>query len=122
MQDQEIRPTPANLSDEELLDAIGLRLMLARKARRLPQREVEEATGIDTATLSRYENGKASLLPVTAILRLTEFYGVSLDWLLSDLGTTRVMSNGDVPTFELIEGEGAGQEPIQDSLFVGLAN
>ena len=52
-----------------------------REDRDLRQIDVAEKTGIDQRTLSNYETGKTN--PDSyAIIKLSEFYGVSCDYLL----------------------------------------
>ncbi|MBQ7849904.1 MAG: helix-turn-helix transcriptional regulator [Clostridia bacterium] len=56
-------------------------LKLLRKQRRLTQIALQMHTGIDQALLSKFESGKR--LPTTeALLILSEFYNVSIDYIL----------------------------------------
>ena len=57
------------------------RIKALREDRDLRQADVAEATGIDQRTLSNYETGKTN--PDSfAIIKLSEFFGVSCDYLL----------------------------------------
>ena len=56
-------------------------LRLLRKKRRLTQIALQMQTGIDQALLSKFEAGKR--LPTTeALLILSDFYNVSIDYIL----------------------------------------
>ena len=56
-------------------------LKLLRKKKRLTQIALQMHTGIDQALLSKFESGKR--LPTTeALLILSDFYGVSIDYIL----------------------------------------
>ena len=65
------------------------RIKELREDRDLRQSDVAAATGIDQRTLSNYETGKTN--PDSfAIIKLSEFFGVSCDYLLgvNDLSIT----------------------------------
>lgn len=56
-------------------------LKLLRKKKRMTQIALQMATGIDQALLSKFEAGKR--LPTTeALLILSNFYNVSIDYIL----------------------------------------
>lgn len=56
-------------------------LKLLRKKKRLTQIALQMHTGIDQALLSKFESGKR--MPTTeALLILSDFYGVSIDYIL----------------------------------------
>lgn len=56
-------------------------LKLLRKKKRMTQIALQMATGIDQALLSKFEAGKR--LPTTeALLILSDFYNVSIDYIL----------------------------------------
>ena len=57
------------------------RLKELRAAKKLTQMAVMRQTGIEQALLSKYENGSRTPPTETAI-RLADFYGVSLDYML----------------------------------------
>ena len=58
-----------------------LRLKDIREGRDLTQSQVAAYLHIRQNTYSQYENGKRSL-PLDALIRLTEYYGTSADYLL----------------------------------------
>ncbi|MGN0181038.1 MAG: helix-turn-helix domain-containing protein [Candidatus Ornithomonoglobus sp.] len=62
-------------------EELGARLVDLRTNRRLKQKEVAEATGISKSTLSKIENGFADT-SFTNIVKLAQFYNVSVDYLL----------------------------------------
>lgn len=115
---QEQRSNYMEMTDDDILKGIGMRLGNLRKRRDLGQDEVAAATGIGVSTLSRYERGRAKYPELAKLYRLCDFYGVEPEWLFGELWRTRVLSNGELQPLRLIEGKGAGQGPIQGSLFV----
>ena len=56
-------------------------LRTLRKKRGLSQTEVETKTGIAQALLSKYENG-LRLPPAETLIKLADFYDVSVDFIL----------------------------------------
>lgn len=60
---------------------VGTRIKELRDDRDLRQCDVSLATGIDQRTLSNYETGKTNPDSV-AIIKLSEFFGVTCDYLL----------------------------------------
>ena len=52
-----------------------------RKARRLTQIALQMQTGIEQALLSKFENGDR-IPPTETLLRLADFYNVSIDYIL----------------------------------------
>ena len=57
------------------------RLRQLRKAKGYTQIRVQMETGIEQALLSKYENGDR-IPPTETLLKLADFYHVSLDYLL----------------------------------------
>lgn len=57
------------------------RLRSLRKERGFSQTEVGNRTGIAQALLSKYENG-LRLPPTESLIKLADFYGVSVDYIL----------------------------------------
>lgn len=56
-------------------------LKLLRKQKRLTQIALQMQTGIEQALLSKFENGER-VPPTETLLRLAEFYDVSIDYIL----------------------------------------
>ncbi len=56
-------------------------LKLLRKQKRLTQIALQMQTGIEQALLSKFENGER-IPPTETLLRLAEFYDVSIDYIL----------------------------------------
>lgn len=52
-----------------------------RKERGLTQISLQMKTGIEQALLSKFENGER-IPPTDTLLRLADFYGVSIDYIL----------------------------------------
>lgn len=57
------------------------RLKELRKSRKLTQVSLQMKTGIEQALLSKYETGER-IPPTETLLRLAEFYNVSIDYIL----------------------------------------
>lgn len=57
------------------------RLKELRKTKRCTQVYVQMQTGIEQALLSKFENGER-VPPTETLLRLAEFYNVSIDYIL----------------------------------------
>ena len=75
------------------------RIKELREDMNLRQIDVAQKTGIDQRTLSNYETGKTN--PDSyAIIKLSEFYGVSCDYLL---GVCDVKYSGSIGVREEIE-------------------
>lgn len=62
-------------------DIMRNRLKELRKARGYTQVSLQMQTGIEQALLSKFENGER-IPPTETILRLAEFYNVSIDYIL----------------------------------------
>jgi transcriptional regulator with XRE-family HTH domain len=89
----------ADISDDDLLIEVGLRLLKARRRRKLKLQDVSDATGIGISTISRYETGRVQ--PGLAnVVRLAELYDVSIQEVLGDLWDTRVLSNGELTALD----------------------
>lgn len=62
-------------------DVMENRLKQLRKGRGYTQISVQMQTGIEQALLSKFENGER-IPPTETLLRLAEFYNVSMDYIL----------------------------------------
>ena len=69
-------------------DALATNLRMQRARTNVRQQDVAEATGIDQAALSQYENG-TRVPTVETVVRLADYYGVSL---YSLAGRTKAVS------------------------------
>lgn len=58
-----------------------LRIKKIRQSRNITQREMAEYLMVHQTTYSDYELGKINV-PVPALHKLADYYGVSVDWLL----------------------------------------
>ena len=56
-------------------------LRLLRKQKKLTQIALQMQTGIEQALLSKFENGER-VPPTETLIRLAEFYNVSIDYIL----------------------------------------
>ncbi len=57
-------------------------LRTLRKSKGYTQIQLQMKTGIEQALLSKFENGER-IPPTETLLRLAEFYGVSIDYILA---------------------------------------
>lgn len=62
-------------------DTMENRLRQLRKSRGYTQVGLQMQTGIEQALLSKFENGER-IPPTETLLRLAEFYNVSIDYIL----------------------------------------
>lgn len=61
-------------------DALATNLRIQRAKKRVRQQDVANAVSIDQAALSQYENG-IRVPSVDVVVRLADYYGISLDTL-----------------------------------------
>jgi transcriptional regulator with XRE-family HTH domain len=61
-------------------DALSTNLRIQRAKKRVRQQDVANAVSIDQAALSQYENG-IRVPSVDVVVRLADYYGISLDTL-----------------------------------------
>jgi quercetin dioxygenase-like cupin family protein len=71
--------------DSTVLQSLGARLKSVRRARRLSLAEVSEATDVSASFLSLVENDKSDIA-IGRLVRLIEFYGISIADLLPGEG------------------------------------
>lgn len=64
------------------------RLLLLRNEKKFTQAAVAKATGITSRTYQRYEAGEREAT-VSALIRMADFYGVSIDYLVGRSGDRR---------------------------------
>ena len=97
------------------------RLVQLRRERQLSQLAVAEALGMDPAQLQRLECGRTQNPWVTTVLRLADYYKVSLDyvvgrsWLREPRGSTVALTG--LPRWQpriMIEREPAADDPTED--------
>ena len=62
-------------------DGMKNRLKQLRKQKGLTQLALQMKTGIEQALISKYENGER-VPPTETLLRLADFYNVSIDYIL----------------------------------------
>jgi len=71
-------PNMKNYILQHSLHSIGHALMRLRYARNEKQQTVAQATGISIAVLSKIECGKYPHVTIECLLKLTEYYAVTL--------------------------------------------
>ncbi len=59
----------------------GKNLRAIRRAKKLTQIQLQMATGIEQASISKYENGER-IIPTDTLVQLARFFGTSTDYLL----------------------------------------
>ncbi|MGB9846216.1 MAG: helix-turn-helix domain-containing protein [Desulfotomaculales bacterium] len=70
--------------DKNTAFLFGKRLKRLREEMHIEQRDLAKVLGINKDVLNRYENGNRGFLPrIPTIRRLANFFGVSIDWLIS---------------------------------------
>lgn len=70
-------------------DSMKNRLKELRKSRKLTQVSLQIQTGIEQALLSKFENGER-IPPTETLLKLADFYNVSIDYILYRTDTPEV--------------------------------
>ena len=65
-----------------ILSTLADRLKALRKEKDVRQEDVSKATGIHAASLSRYENGKRTNIGRDELIKLSNYYGVSMDYIV----------------------------------------
>lgn len=73
-----------------------MRLKELRKERKLNQRAVADALNCSQSVYSRYENGSYEP-PIDVLIRLADFYGVTLDELVGRTPMTITLTQGNPP-------------------------
>jgi transcriptional regulator with XRE-family HTH domain len=78
------------------MDRAGKRIRDLRKARKLTQPQITDATGVPQSTLSEIERGESKDPSAEVLLKLAAFFEVEPEWLLSGRGPQHaVSSRGD---------------------------
>lgn len=62
------------------MNNFGRRLEILRKNKEISYGDLEEKTGISRSLLWRYETGKSDP-GLKALIKLSDFFGVTLDWI-----------------------------------------
>ena len=73
-----------------------MRLKELRKERKLNQQAIADALNCSQSVYSRYENGSYEP-PIDVLIRLADFYGVTLDELVGRTPMTVTLTHGDPP-------------------------
>lgn len=63
---------------------VGENIKAAREVKKLTQRQVAGALGMDAMAVSRWERGKVLPDPVATMPRLADVLGVEIGWLYTD--------------------------------------
>src|SRR6476469_1078063 len=85
MSGQQVKSAQAAADAPVVVDGLGGRLRSLRHGRKLSLAEVGAATGMSSSFLSLVENGRNDL----TVVRLVDYYGVSVTDLLPDPGEQR---------------------------------
>ena len=62
-------------------DGMKNNLKLLRKKKGITQLSLQMQTGIEQALISKYENGER-IPPTDTLMKLAEYYGVSMDYIM----------------------------------------
>ena len=62
-------------------DSMKNNLKLLRKKKGITQLSLQMQTGIEQALISKYENGER-IPPTDTLMKLAEYYGVSMDYIM----------------------------------------
>ena len=81
---------------------MGNRIRELRKMRGITMKQLGEALGVAESTISHYETGRRQLDNET-LLRLGEFFGVSVGYILGAEEEKTPLVNGDEELTELLE-------------------
>jgi transcriptional regulator with XRE-family HTH domain len=84
--------------------SIGNRIKELRKKSGLNQTELGEKLGLKTSTVSAMEVDRSSLTDET-IIKLSEIFGVSTDYLLKGIETERTISENEQEILETLRGD-----------------
>ncbi|MBI4371011.1 MAG: helix-turn-helix transcriptional regulator [Elusimicrobia bacterium] len=82
-----------SFSTTELYALIGRRVKTEREARHFTQQELAEAAAVDTAHLSRIENGKTAP-SINMVKRLADALGVPVASIFADIPTRQLPDYG----------------------------
>lgn len=80
--------------------SIQEKLWELRKDKALGQKEVAQAIGVSTGTVSNYENDEYKDISLSLLIKFAKFYGVSLDWLVG-LTENRCIENMELAELHL---------------------
>lgn len=69
------------MSEKATPSEIGARIKLIREASGLTLEQVAKAIGVSPSTVLRYENGSFERVKLTTLLSLSQYFGVSADFL-----------------------------------------
>ena len=84
--------------------SIGTRLKSLRKKSGLNQRELGEIVGLTYSAISAMESDKCNLTS-DVIIKLSQFFGVSADYLLTGIETERTISETEQEIIEVLRGD-----------------
>ena len=74
---------------------LGERLKALRKSRKMTQEDVAKALGLSKSTVGMYEQGRREP-PYELLLKISELFGVSVDWLLAREQPETPAAGGDL--------------------------
>lgn len=75
------------------MDEFGERLKLLRLSRNLTQRELGEKIGVVSSSVGKYEQIPKSFPSIEVLIKISDFFGVSLDYLLKGVDSAPSVEN-----------------------------
>lgn len=73
----------------------GQKLLVLRRTKKIPQKDLAKALDIAYSSIARYETDQ--VLPSADILiKISEFFGVSIDYLLKDASDAMIVEDKEV--------------------------
>jgi transcriptional regulator with XRE-family HTH domain len=92
---------------------IGNRIKDLRKQKKLNQTELGEIIGVSLNTLYSIETGKSDISS-EALLKLSDFFEVSTDYLLKGIETERTISESEQEILEVLRADKAMRNAIME--------
>ena len=96
------RPRVVDVVHNRGMDLPGKRLRALRKARKLTQPQIAEATGVPQSTLSGIERGETKDPISSVLLKLAAFYEVEPHWIVTGEGPKHTVASKDDAETELL--------------------
>jgi len=102
--------------------SFGKKLMLLRKEKRITQKELADKIDTGTVNIARYETDKA-MPNANALVKLSDFFGVSVDYLLKDTDAIYGFNDDDLFTkFKLVDALSDSQRDTIKAMIDGVLN
>ena len=87
-----------------------------RKEKELSQKDLSEALGITNEDVSRIEGGKRKTYPIDLLVKISEFFDVSIDYLCKGEGLKYIITQDDIDFYEIYKKEKSLSESIDPEM------